>query len=187
MEDQAPARVRGQRRGALCAAGSLQEGARHHSCDMRICMNRNIFQHQGGCGRVASDMVEVSGIRLIYQASFTATSISWHMPPLQLALTTAAPLSLLHIRSCQESAGAPLLRPLSEELLTFDKLAALPSSSSELPEGNIPIGMPHCQDVAQRAEGQRADCDVISCSGLTKLAHLHCHQCPWHCSRPYGI
>ena len=38
MEDKAAARVGGQRCGALCAAGSFQEGARHHSCNVRVCV-----------------------------------------------------------------------------------------------------------------------------------------------------
>ena len=42
MEDEAAARVRGQRCCALCAAGSFQEGASDYGRDMRICMEEKL-------------------------------------------------------------------------------------------------------------------------------------------------
>ena len=78
----------------------------------------------------------------------------------------------------------PLLK--AENFLTFDKLAALPADPPELPEGDVPIGMPHRQDVAKRAERQRADSGIIPCSGLPKLAHLQPGQSltvPAYCTR----
>ena len=43
VEDQAPARVRGQRHAALRPVGGFQEGAGRHGGDMRICSSNDVF------------------------------------------------------------------------------------------------------------------------------------------------
>ena len=149
MEDEAPARVRGQRRAALGAAGALQEGARHHSGDMCICTDSN------------SVSVSIEGSSLVLEK------------PEAHAVAGRAPAARHGAGSCEQITYRALQsRP------TFDHFAALPASAPELPEGDVPVGVAHRQDVAQRAEGERAHGSVVSGPGLTQLHHLRAKQAP---------